>query len=146
MLNHKNSCHRDFVLTIIANLTAVDESNRFEIIEGDYFACINDEKFSTGQCCVRNCKKVYKFKPEQRDNIILLLLKVDNLCEYPEKQLGLLKIDILKLFEKFYEGIREKDRIDEFVRAQVDSLSPRTRQKSKDFTNIYNLVATFPGN
>jgi len=58
----------------------------------------------------------------------------------------LLKIDILKLFEKFYEGIREKDRIDEFVRAQIDSVSPKTRQKPKDFTNIYNLVATFPGN
>ena len=60
LLKHKNSYHRDFALTIIANLTQVDQGNLFSKIFHDYFEHINDEKFMTGQCCVQNSIKILK--------------------------------------------------------------------------------------
>ena len=136
LLNHKNSYHRDFGLDIIANLTAVDGENRFSEIESDYFGCINDEKFSTGQCCIKNCKKIYRHIIDQREEIVSLVLDVDNICNYPEKQLGLLKSDVLDLLDEIYESVGEKGRIDEFVQAQVDCVSPKTRKKAMSRTLV----------
>jgi hypothetical protein len=140
LLNHKNSYHRDIGLEIIANLTAADKKNQFSDIENDYFACINDVKFSTGQCCVKNCKKIYRYKTEQRGKIISLLLDIDNLCDYPEKQLGLLKFEIIELFDEIYDSAIEKDRINQFVRVQLRSPSPKTRKKAREFISKFNLM------
>ncbi|HEX3013688.1 MAG TPA: hypothetical protein VHO92_05400, partial [Methanobacterium sp.] len=53
LLNHANSYHRDFGLTLIANLTKVDEKNLFSSIFDDYFKCINDAKFMTARHCIQ---------------------------------------------------------------------------------------------
>ncbi len=37
LLNHKNSYHRDFGLTLTANLTKVDSENKFSSVFDDYF-------------------------------------------------------------------------------------------------------------
>jgi hypothetical protein len=74
LLKHKNSYHRDFALTILANLTQADQGNLFSKIFYDYFEHINDEKFMTGQCCVQNSIKILRNKPELQEQIIALLL------------------------------------------------------------------------
>jgi len=48
---------------------ALDEEEFFEIIKGDCFARINDEKFSTGRSCVRNCKKINNANPKTREKV-----------------------------------------------------------------------------
>ena len=48
LLNHPNSYHRSFVLTILGNLAKVDSEDRFITIEDAYFGLIDDEKFMTG--------------------------------------------------------------------------------------------------
>lgn len=78
LLHHKNSYHRDFALDIIGNLTKVDQEDRFSEIEDLYFAVVNDEKFMTGNNCVRNLQKVYRHKEYLREKIIALLLDIDN--------------------------------------------------------------------
>jgi hypothetical protein len=49
LLEHPNSYHRDFALTILAMLTQVDSDDRFSQIFDDYIAQLNDAKFMTGQ-------------------------------------------------------------------------------------------------
>jgi hypothetical protein len=139
LLKHKNSYHRDFGLTIIANLTKVDQENLFSEIFHDYFEHINDEKFMTGQCCVQNSIKILKHKPELEDQIIALLLDIDNQCTYTDKQKGVLKCDVLEIFEKIYEEIPEKDVIDKFIKVEVSSISPKTRKKAKELVRKYSL-------
>jgi hypothetical protein len=139
LLKHKNSYHRDIALTIIANLTQVDRENLFSKIFHDYFEHINDNKFMTGKCCVQNSIKIFRQKPELHNQIIDLLLDVDNLWTYPEKQKELLKSDILELFDEVYIELSDKSGIDEFIRRGISSTSPKTRNKAKELVRKYGL-------
>jgi hypothetical protein len=139
LLKHKNSYHRDIALTIIANLTRVDQENLFSKIYLDYFEHINDCKFMTGRCCVQNSIKIFRYKPELRKLIFALLLNVDGQCDYPEKQKELLKSDILELLDGIYAEVSDKQDVDEFIRNCVRSISPKTRNKAKELLGQYGL-------
>jgi len=139
LLHHENSYHRDFAVEIIGNLTRVDQKNRFAQVEADYYNIVNDEKFMTGNCCVKNLLKIYQHKPEQRRRIIETLLNIDNRCDYTEKQKGVLMADILEIFDKVYEEVSEHDKINAFIKAQVNSISPKTRKKAKELIKKYHL-------
>ena len=139
LLQHKNSYHRDFALDIIGNLTIVDLENRFLEIRDEYISTINDEKFMTGIHCVKNLLKIYQNKPDQRESILNLLLDIDRQCEYTEKQIGVLKADVLEIFDEIYEDIPERNRINEFLRTEANCISPKTRKKAKELIKKYYL-------
>ena len=139
LLEHKNSYHRDFALTIIANLTQVDQGNLFAKIFHDYFEHINDEKFMTGQCCVQSSIKLLRIMPKLQDQTRALLLDVDNRCAYTEKQKALLKCDVLEVLDGVYEGISDKKGVNEFTKAGVSSISPKTRRKAKELVGKHGL-------
>lgn len=139
LLHHTNSYHRDFALEIIGNLTRVDQENRFAEIKDEYFSIVNDEKFMTGNCCVKNLLKIYRHKPEQREQIVKILLDIDNRCKYSDKQKGVLKADILDIFDEIYGNEVEQIRINEFIRTEVNSISPKTRKKARELVKKYSL-------
>jgi hypothetical protein len=141
LLHHKKSYHRDFALEIIGNLSVVDRENRFAKIQDEYFSIINDEKFMTGNCCVKNMLKIYRSKPEQRERIIETLLDIDNRCDYTEKQKGVLKADVLEIFEKIYEAVPDQKRINDFIQTAANCVSPKTRKKAKELINKYTLTS-----
>jgi hypothetical protein len=139
LLHHQNSYHRDIGLTITANLTAVDSDRRFPGIIEDYLNHINDPKFMTALCMVRNTKKIIRNQPDLRKCIIDFLIGVDNRCSYPDKQKALLKCDIIEVLDEVYracarETIQDQKRIKDFVRSEINSISPKTRKSAKDFT------------
>lgn len=132
LLHHKNSYHRDIALTIIANLTKVDCENLFLEIFDDYFDHINDEKFMTALCCIRNSKKIICNKKSVENQIIDMLLVTDNNCDFSIKQKELLKYDILEIFDEIYVNSSRKSEIDNFIKNQLNSASPKTKKKAKD--------------
>jgi hypothetical protein len=139
LLHHENSYRRDFALEILGNLTKVDQENRFAEIADDYLGAINDEKFMTGNCCVRNLLKVYRNKHEHRERIVETLLDIDSRCGYTQRQKGVLKADVLDVLGEAYEEATERDEIDEFVRAQLSSVSPKTRKKARELVKKHGL-------
>jgi hypothetical protein len=139
LLQHPNSYHRDFALTVIANLTQVDQGDLFAGIYDDYFAHVNDDKFMTGQCCIQNSVKIFRHKPELRERIIALLLDVDHLCTYTEKQKAVLRADILDVFDEVYEQVRDKIGVNAFIKDSISSISPKTRRRAKEFVKKYHL-------
>ena len=139
LLHHPNSYHRDFALTVIANLTQVDQDDLFAGIYDDYFAHVNDDKFMTGQCCIQNSVKVFRHKPGLRERIIALLLDVDQQCTYTEKQKAVLRADILNVFDEMYGEVRGKDGVNAFIKSSVSSISPKTRRKAKELVKKYHL-------
>ena len=139
LLHHENSYHRDFALDIIGNLTKVDRENHFAEIVDEYFCIINDKKFMTGNCCIKNLRKIYQYKSQLRDRVIDTLLNIDNLCNYTDKQKGVLKGDVLEIFNEVYEDVPRRDEINEFIKAEVNSISPKTRKKAKELIKKYNL-------
>lgn len=139
LLNHQNSYHRDFALNLMANLTQVDTENKFSLIFDDYFSHINDEKFMTSRQCIQNTAKILTNKGELTEDITNILLDIDARCNFPEKQKALLKSDVIDLFEEFYEQINDKERINEFIKAELDSISPKTKRKAKNFVKTYSI-------
>ena len=139
LLKHKNSYHRDFALTIIANLTQVDQEDLFSELFDDYLAHINDDKFMTGQCGVQNGAKIIRHKPSVRDQIVALLLDLENQCSYTEKQKGVLKADVLEVLDSAYEDVSDKDGVGAFIRAGATSVSPKTRREARELVRKYGL-------
>lgn len=139
LLKHENSYHRDIGLTIIANLTKADEKDLFSILYKQYIEHFNDTKFMTGQCFVKNLKKIIKYKSEYIERVVELLLEVDNRCNYLEKQKELLKSDIIEVLGEVYEKTKYKSEIEEFVIYQSNSISPKTKKKAKEFLKRYGL-------
>ena len=137
LLNHKNSYHRDFGLTLTANLTKVDSENKFLSVFDDYFKCINDTKFMTARHCIQNTAKILANKNELKEDIVDILLNVDGLCTFSEKQKALLKSDVIDVFDKFYDEIDSKKMINKFVKVELDSISPKTKKRAKEFILKY---------
>lgn len=135
LLDHKNSYHRDIGLTLIANLTEVDSSDRFAEIAGRYFSHLGDRKFMTAQCCVRSIGKILSHKKGMIDQATDLLLNLDNTCGYPQKQKELLKSDVIDVLFMVYPRSPDQAGIDRFVKEQLNSTSPKTRKKAKEFIN-----------
>jgi hypothetical protein len=137
LLNHPNSYHRDFALVLLANLTRVDTENKFSRLFSEYFNHLNDEKFMTARKCIQNTAKILESKGELTRDIINILLDVDNRCDFPLKQKVLLKSDVIELFINFYRQINDKKRVNEFVKDELDSISPKTRKMAKKFMEKY---------
>jgi hypothetical protein len=93
----------------------------------------------TARQCVQNTAKILANKKELTDNIIDILLGMDGRCDFAEKQKALLKSDIIEVFDEFYEQINNKKGLNRFVKNELDSISPKTRKKAKEFIRTYNL-------
>jgi hypothetical protein len=137
LLHHPNSYHRDIGLTIIANLSAVDTEQRFPGILDEYLSHINDPKFMTALCMVRNTKKIIRYQPNIQKLIIDFLSSANKRCSYPDKQKALLNADIIEVFDEVYEMTPDKKPIETFVRNEINSISPKTRGKAKEFMKKY---------
>lgn len=142
LLKHENSYHRNFALEILANLTKVDHEDRFSQVFPDYFRCLDDKKFMTGQCCARNSLKVLENHRELMDQLIPILLDLDGHSSYPIKQKELLKCDLLEVFAHFYKEIGGNLEVNEFIQSAVHSQSPKTRKKAKELVLQYHLAVS----
>lgn len=138
MIYHENSYHRDFGLTLIANLTSVDNENKFSSILNSYLKCINDQKFMTSRHCILNTSMILK-NNEDREVIVNILLDIDNLCDYSKKQLALLKSDIIMVLDTVYTEIKDKSKVNKFLIDQLNSISPKTKKNAREFISKYEI-------
>lgn len=141
LLDHPNSYHRDFGLNLIGNLVGIDERNYFSEIADRYYSHINDAKFMTACYCLRNFYQIYQNKIEQRETILDLLLEIDQRCSFTPTQTALMKYGVLEIFEKIYTSLTPDDqtRLANFIRAQTDCLSPKTRRKARALQDVLNV-------
>ena len=93
----------------------------------------------TAQCCLKNTAKIIKYKTSLTEEVIELLLEIDNRSDYPERQLELLKYGVLEVFEQVYPKIQSRKRIDSFIKATVNSISPKTKKKATQLKKKFDL-------
>ena len=139
LLKHSNSYQRDFGLVLLSNLAGVDEQGRFEEIFEDYYACLHDPRFMTAQCCVGSTAQILRAKPHLAERIGVLFLDIEQICDYPPKQKALLTADVLDVLEIIYSGGLCQEEIRAFVLQAQESLSPKTRRKSKSLISKLGL-------
>ena len=136
LLHSDNSYHRSIGLRIIANLTSVDTAKRFDAIFEPYFALLDDEKIITARYLAGSAAAVGRFRPDLQPRISEKLLAVDG-THHSKGRKDLLKGDIIRTLDTFFEDSPDRARILAFADAQLESSSPKTRKGAKAFLKAH---------
>lgn len=131
MLISKNNYHKYIAIYILADLTAVDNENKFEDIFDEYYGILAGDKIMTASHVALNSSKIALNKPELQSKILDRLLDIDNI--HQGRQNELLKSYVIEALRKMYPEIKDKERVAKFIEAQLDSSSPKTRDLAACF-------------
>ena len=131
------SKHRILVwnaMAVIANLCAVDEEKKFDVVFDKYFGFLNDEYLVTVANVVGNSGKIASAKPYLIPKITNDILKVENISTTPhltEECKLVLAEHAIKSFNVFFDKIstKEKTKVLSFVKRHANS--PRKTLKTK---------------
>lgn len=135
MLKSKNNYHKYIAIYLLANLTAVDVENKFEAIFDEYFGILGGNKAMTASHVALNSSKIALNKPELQERIIAMLLNIDEI--HQGKQTEMIKAYVIEALQGIYSEIEDKERVLEFVKAQLESKSPKTRKAATDFLDKF---------
>lgn len=144
LLEHKNSYHRDIGMTILANLTQVDEQDRFAKLFDRYFSHLHDAKFLTAINCVQNGQKIMGFNPRYIEKVLPLLLSTDSLTHYPVKQKELMKAYILSILDERYASLGKAKGVTDYIISCINSCSPKTKAAARKMVKKYGLANHIP--
>jgi len=132
MLKSKNNYHKYIAIYLLANLTPVDEENKFESIFDDYFGILGGDRAMTASHVALNSSKIAQNRPELQEKIIDTLLRIDEI--HQGKQMEMIKANVIESLMNMYPEIKNKERVKEFVKAQMGSSSPKTRKAAALFS------------
>jgi hypothetical protein len=130
LISKGNAFHKYIAIYIIANLTRADAENKFEKLFEAYYGLLGGESVISAAHVAVNSGKIVLSKPKLEAEITNRLLDIDNTVQ---RQKDLVKASAIEAFEAYVEKSKDQARIIEFVRAQLNCESPKTRQKAKMF-------------
>ena len=137
LISSYNSYQKLIGLRLIANLTKVDSENKFEKIFDKYYRILNEHRTMTAGHIASNSGKIAKAKPNLQLKITEKLLNIDNI--HTGKQKELIKSYAIEALDEYYEEVKDKKKINNFIKKQLDSESPKTRKKAKEFLEKWNV-------
>jgi hypothetical protein len=137
LLNSPNTYHKYIAIYIIANLAKDDPQNRFEKIFNKYYGLLDDESVIPPAHVAANSAKIARAKPDLQTKITNRLLNIDKTHHKPERK-DLIKGYVIETFSELFQEAKDKKRILQFVKEQLESKSPRTKKKAKEFLKKRN--------
>jgi hypothetical protein len=131
MLHSSNNFHKYIAIYILASLTSVDKDKRFEKIFDDYYGILAGDKAMTASHVALNSSVIAHNKPELRSRIVDTLMRIDEIHQGKQKEL--IKAYAIEALGKIYPEAEDKELIENFIKSQVDSKSPKTRNMAQCF-------------
>jgi len=132
LLKSKNNFHKVIGLQIIANLTKIDREKKFEDIFDIYCDLLDAKSVMTAANLARNLGKIANAKPNLRSKITNKLLEIEKTSHEPGRK-ELIKASVIESFREFFEVSDNRDLIINFVKKQLNSSSPKTRNTAEKF-------------
>jgi hypothetical protein len=132
LLINPNTYFKYIAIYIIANLTMDDPKNRFEKIFNKYYNLLDDESVIPPAHVAANSPKIAVAKPHLQNKITNKLLNIDKTHHKPERK-DLIKSYVIEACGELIEGARNKKKMLQFVREQLEAKSPKTKKKAKEF-------------
>lgn len=132
LIKSKNVYHKSIAISTISNLTAVDEKNKFEEIFEEFFKLIDDKSVIVSRKLAICAGRIATAKLSLKSKITAVLLSINDTQHSPSRK-DLIKGDIIESFSEYFKDIKDKKTIIEFVKKQLDSSSPSTMKKAKEF-------------
>jgi hypothetical protein len=136
-LDSDNTYHKLSAILLLANLTKVDKDNKFEKVFDQFYGLLNDRSFITAAYLAGASGKIVKAKPKLQTRITNRLLSI-NKTHHEQERKDLVKTYIIKAFEEYFDQTRNKKRIIEFAKKQLNCKSPKTRKAAKEFLKRLN--------
>ena len=132
LLDSKNAFHRSEGLNIIARLTKIDKENKFEDLFEKYYSLLNDDKIMIAAHIAEASGIIAMAKPNLQTRITEKLLSIDN-THFDQQRKDLIKAGAIISFEKYFKESKDKERIVQFVKNQLNCQSPKTQKIAKEF-------------
>ena len=130
LIRKGNSFHKYIAVWIIANLTKADHENKFEKLFNDYYGLLGDKSVIPAGHVAAKSGIIALAKPELQAEITNRLLDIDNTVQ---RHKDLVKSGAIDAFDAYFEKSKDQARIIEFVKAQLNCESPKTRKIAKEF-------------
>lgn len=130
LIRRGNSFHKYMAVWVIANLTKDDPENKFEKLFDDYYGLLGDKSVIPAGHVAAKSGIIALAKPELQAEITNRLLDIDNTVQ---KHKDLVKSGAIVSFDAYFEKSKDQARIIEFVKAQLNCESPKTRKMAKAF-------------
>jgi hypothetical protein len=131
MLHSPNNYHKYIAIYILASLTRVDKDNKFEKIFDDYYGILAGDKAMTASHVALNSSVIALNKPDLRSRIVNILMSIDEIHQGKQKEL--IKAYAIESLGKIYPEAEDKELIENYVKSQRDSKSPKTRNMAQCF-------------
>jgi hypothetical protein len=138
LLTSDNHFHRYIAINLIANLVKADVENKFERDFDKYFKNIAGERTMVAGQAAMNAGKIAKEKPHLQGKITEILLKIDQI--HQGKQTELMKAHAITAFNDYFDEAGDKDKIIDFVKACLESDSPKTMKVAKEFLIDFKII------
>jgi len=138
LLDSDNHYQRYISINILANLAVVDTKNKFEKIFDKYFSNIEGDRTMVAGQAALNSGKVAKVKPNLQTKITNRLLNIDK--THRGKQIDLIKAYVIEAFNEYFEESSDKKKILGFVKAQLESKSPKTKKLANEFLKKWKNI------
>ena len=132
LLESKNTFLKYQAIYLIASLTKADTANKFERLFDTYYGLLGDKSIIPASHAALNSGKIARAKPELQTRITDRLLRIDETHHEPDRK-DLIKSYVIEALDEYFEVAEDKEMILEFVRKQLESGSPKTRKKAKEF-------------
>lgn len=131
MLHSSNNYQKFIAIYILASLTSVDKDNKFDDIFDDYYGILAGDKSMTASHVALNSSTIVRNKPELKSRIVDILMGIDDIHQGKQKEL--IKAYAIEALMKIHPEAEDEEKIEEFVRTQLESKSPKTRNMAQCF-------------
>ena len=135
LIHRGNAFHKYIAIYIIANLTKADADNKFEKLFDAYYGLLGDKSVIPPAHVAVNSGKIALTKPELEAKITNRLLNIDGTVQ---RHKDLVKASAIEAFDAYFEKSKDQERIIEFVKAQLNCESPKTRKMAAAFLKKWN--------
>ena len=132
LLDDDNTFLRVIGATIIANLTRVDTKNKFEKIFNKYYSLLEDESMINAANIAGRSGIIARAKPHLQGKITNKLLDIDKTHHSSECK-NIIKGKAILSFEEYIGEVKDKKKIIQFVRNELQNTRPATRKKAEKF-------------
>ncbi len=134
MMDSANGFHRAAAAQAIACLAVADADCRLDKVFTHYLLLLDDPKVMVSSYFIQTLDRMARSRPDFQPRIIKALLSIDRTHHTPGHK-GLLKADILAVFDRLFDLLPDKDRkaVLTFADAALQSTSGKTRKAAKLF-------------
>jgi hypothetical protein len=132
MLNSSNTFLKCDGVFIIGHLTRVDSENKITMLFEKLYKLLNDESMITAASLIGVSAIIAKAKPELQTRITDALLSI-NQTHHGSECKNVLKGHIITSLDTYFDDIKDKKRVLDFVRLELKNSRAATRLKAEKF-------------